>query len=162
MVSVNSWNNTQYAGEKLFILLVNFSASSSPKKQKRRSPEPPQVVKETTPPPGKSFYPREVLLSFLYYLTHVVCAGDNGLAFVSMEHSYCLPHSENIENQENIEDRGKIEEEKITASSYLDHDYAGSPYSPIVQQPSPKKAPLKDRNRIVNNRKQDRDLAAKK
>lgn len=71
---------------------------------------------------------------------------ENNLAFVSMEHSYCLPRSEDIENQENIE------EEKITASSYLDHDYAGK------QEPSPKKTPLKDRNRIVNNRKQDSDL----
>jgi hypothetical protein len=69
-----------------------------------------------------------------------------------MEHSYCLPRSDDTENQENRE------EEKITASSYLDHDYAGSPYSPVKPQPSPKKTPLKDRNRIVNNRKQDNDL----
>ena len=69
-----------------------------------------------------------------------------------MEHSYCFPRSDDAETRENIE------EEKITTSSYLDHDYAGSPYSPVKQQPSPKKAPLKDRNRIVNNRKQDNDL----
>lgn len=81
-----------------------------------------------------------------------------------MEHSYCLPLSGNDQNQENIEDQENInKEEKITASSYLDHDYAGSPYSPVKQQPSPKKTPLKDRNRIVNNRKQDSDhILAKK
>lgn len=61
-----------------------------------------------------------------------------------MEHSYCLPRSN---SQENVD-------EKLAVTNYLDHDYASSPLSPVKLQ-SPKKTPLKDRNRIVNNHKTD-------
>lgn len=62
-----------------------------------------------------------------------------------MEHSYCIPRTT---SQESVE-----AEKSAAVPNYLDHDYASSPLSPPSQQPTPKKTPLKDRNRIVNHHK---------
>ncbi|XP_065201420.1 histone-lysine N-methyltransferase SETD1 isoform X2 [Planococcus citri] len=72
-------------------------------------------------------------------------AEEESVAFVDMEHSYCLPRSNSQEN---------VEAEKVsTVPSFMDHDYASSPLSPPPVQTPSKKTPLKDRNRILNHHK---------
>lgn len=84
-------------------------------------------------------------MKFLFVSSPVV--EEESTAFVDMEHSYCLPRSN---SQENVDEKPTA----VTPKNYLDHDYASSPLSPVKPQ-SPKKTPLKDRNRIVNNHKID-------
>lgn len=96
-----------------------------------------------------SFFFLERLLSFKFFW---LLGEEDGSVFVDVEHSYCLPLSN---SQESID-------EKFAVSNYLDHDYASSPMSPPPKPPSPKKTPLKDRNRIVDRHKIDKNYIVEK
>ena len=95
-------------------------------------------------------------ISFLYFKEIHFVAEEESIAFVDMEHSYCLPRSN---SQEDVET-----EKPSLVSGFMDHDYASSPLSPPPVQTTPsKKTPLKDRNRIVNHHKvHEKDYIAEK